>query len=586
MPFLHRASGNPARFLLHYIRRRWHGHAVVLAAIVAAVGCAVGSQYGVKHLVDVLDSQHPGDLALWSAVAVLLVLVAGDNLLWRLAGWFAARTFAEVGGDIRLDLFQHLAGHGARYFSDRLPGALAGRVTTAAEATSIIETSLAWRTVPPGLAVICSIVVLGALNVRMTLALAAAVALLSIVIGRLAARGHPLRERAAERAAAVTGDIADVIGNIGLVRAFGSAQREQHRLARRIGLETTMQWKSLHVLERLRVLHAVSVFLVTAGVLVWSLMLWRQGRASVGDIVLATTLGFTVLHASRDFAMAVVDLLQHFARLGEAIRELGLPHEIVNEPDAQPLMQLGGSVSLVNVRFAYPGGAPVLHDITLHIPAGQKVGLVGRSGAGKTTILALLQRLYDPDAGHVLIDEQNIARITQESLHRSLAVVTQEMLLFHRSVRENLRYGRPDAGDAEIRRAAEAARCLEFIERMPRGFDTLVGERGIKVSGGQRQRLAIARALLRDAPILLLDEATSALDSDSERAIQEALARIVQGRTVIAVAHRLSTLESFDRIVVLDEGRIVEDGSPADLMRRQGHYSHMLRQQQAVRARA
>jgi ATP-binding cassette subfamily B protein len=284
--------------------------------------------------------------------------------------------------------------------------------------------------------------------------------------------------------------------------------------------------------------------------------------------------------------MAVVDLLQHFARLGEAIRELGLPHEIADAPDAQPLMQLGGSVSLVNVRFAYPGGAPVLHDITLHIPAGQKVGLVGRSGAGKTTILALLQRLYDPDGGHVLIDEQNIARITQDSLHRSLAVVTQETLLLHRSVRENLRYGRPDAGAAEIRRAAEAARCLEFIERMPQGFDTVVGERGIKISGGQRQRLAIARALLRDAPVLLLDEATSALDSDSERAIQEALARIVQGRTVIAVAHRLSTLESFDRIVVLDEGRIVEDGAPAELLRRQGLYSRMLRQQQAVRARA
>jgi len=188
MALPHHASANPARFLLHYVRRRWTPHAVVLAAIVAAVGCAVGSQYGVKHLVDVLGSQHPTDLALWGAVGMLLVLVAGDNLLWRLAGWFAARTFAEVGGDIRLDLFRHLAGHGARYYSDRLPGALAGRVATAAEATAIIETSLAWRTIPPGLAVICSIAVLGALNVGMTLALALTVAALSIQIGRASCR--------------------------------------------------------------------------------------------------------------------------------------------------------------------------------------------------------------------------------------------------------------------------------------------------------------------------------------------------------------------------------------------------------------
>jgi ATP-binding cassette, subfamily B, bacterial len=268
-------------------------------------------------------------------------------------------------------------------------------------------------------------------------------------------------------------------------------------------------------------------------------------------------------------------LLQHFAKLGEAIRVLYLPHEMTDAPNARPLINLGGSVTFLNINFSYPDDARVLQDFTLHIPAGQKVGLVGRSGAGKSTVLALLQRLYDPERGHVLIDEQDIAEVAQESLRRAIAVVHQDVCLFHRSVIENLRYGKPSASDEEVRHAAAAAHCLEFINRMPRGFDTIIGERGLKLSGGQRQRLAIARAFLCEAPIVLLDEATSSLDSESEQLIQEALARLVKGRTVIAVAHRLSTLWSFDRIVVLERGAIIEEGTPAELLRRPSVYSQM-----------
>jgi len=275
-----------------------------------------------------------------------------------------------------------------------------------------------------------------------------------------------------------------------------------------------------------------------------------------------------VLHASRDFAMAMVDLLQQFAKLGEAIRVLGLPHEMPDAPNARPLISLGGSISFLDVCFSYPDSERVLRDFTLHIPAGQRVGLVGRSGAGKTTILALLQRLYDPERGRVLIDEQDIAEVTQDSLHRSVAVVHQDISLFHRSLIENLRYGMPDASDAEVERAAEAAHCTEFIAPLPQGFDTIVGERGAKLSGGQRQRIAIARAFIYNTPIILLDEATSALDTESERLVQDALLRLVKGRTVIAIAHRLSSLNNYDRIVVLERGRIVEDGAPRDLLRR------------------
>jgi ATP-binding cassette, subfamily B, bacterial len=314
---------------------------------------------------------------------------------------------------------------------------------------------------------------------------------------------------------------------------------------------------------------------VTAGVLAWAVMLWRASRITTGDVVLTTTLGITLLGSSRDLAMAMVDLLQHFAKLGEAVKELGLPHEMVDTPDAKPLINLGGSVIFDKVWFSYPDGERVLQDFDLRIPPGQTVGLVGRSGAGKSTILALLQRLYDPTAGRVLIDGQDIAHVTQESLRRSIAVVHQDISLLHRSVLENLRYGRPDATDEEVYQATEAAHCTEFIKRLPQGFQTIVGERGLKLSGGQRQRIAIARAFLSGAPIILLDEATSALDTESEQAIQEGLMRLIEGRTVIAVAHRLSTLDTFDRIIVLEWGRIIEDGSSLELLRKSGAYSRM-----------
>ena len=575
------ASRGPGRFLLHYVGRRLGSHMVVLFAVFAAVGCSIGAQYGVKNLVDALGSPDVSDRRLWGAVGVLLGLVAGDNLLWRLAGWVATFAFVAVGGDLRLDLFDHLSGHGTRYFADQFPGALAGRISTAANTAWTIENSLTWTTIPPGTAVLSSIALLSTINWQMTAVLLMIVAILATIIAKLAASGHDLHARFAGRAAAVSGDITDVVSNMSLVRAFGAAKREQDRLSHKIEREMSAQRESLRSLERLRLFHAFSVFIVTAGVLVWAIELWRQRQISTGDVVLTTTLGFTVLHASRDLAMALVELVQHFAKLGEAIEVLGLPHEMQDRPDAKPLINLGGGVTFERVAFDYPSGTPVLRDFELHVPAGQKVGLVGRSGAGKSTILALLQRLYDPNAGRVLIDEQDISHVTQDSLRQAVAVVQQDISLFHRTALENLRYGRPEASDEQVYRAAEAAHCTEFISRLPEGFDTIVGERGLKLSGGQRQRLAIARAFLRDAPIILLDEATSALDTESEQSIQEALMRLVKNRTVIAIAHRLSTLHSFDRIIVLDRGRIIEDGAPQDLLRRNGPYSRMYGRQLA-----
>jgi ATP-binding cassette subfamily B protein len=576
MPLPGHASKGAVRFLARYVRRRFFSHFVVVASMLAGVLCNVGSQYAVKHLVDVLGTHQPPQPVLWGAVAILLGLIAGDSILWRIAGWASTHAFVAVGGDIRMELFDHLSGHGTRYFVEQFPGALAGRITAAANAAWLIESSLVWNTIPPGVAVIASILVLGTINWHLMVVLLAVVSVLGALIAWWASRGRELHRNFAGQAARVSGDLTDVVSNIGLVRAFGATQREQQRLSVGIHDEMEAQRQSLQSLERLRQFHALAVFFVTAGVLVWSVELWRRGQITTGDVVLTTTLGFTVLHASRDFAMAMVDMVQQVAKLREAVQVLGLPHEMQDAPDATPLVVTEGAIDFRAVGFSYPSGQTVLQNFTLHVPGGQKVGLVGRSGAGKSTIVALLQRLYDPGSGEVVIDGQVISHVTQASLRSSIAVVQQDISLLHRSLLENLRYGRPEASDEEVFRAVEAARCAEFIERLPQAYDTIVGERGMKLSGGQRQRLAIARAFLMDAPIVLLDEATSALDTESEQSIQEALARLFRGRTVIAIAHRLSTLDSFDRIVVMDRGRIVEDGPPRRLLQKKGGiYSRM-----------
>jgi ATP-binding cassette, subfamily B, bacterial len=320
---------------------------------------------------------------------------------------------------------------------------------------------------------------------------------------------------------------------------------------------------------------------LTIALLAWAIVLWQRGAASAGDVVLVCTLGLSILHATRDLAVALVDVTQHLARLSEALATLLVPHHLRDHPEATPLARAGATVAFENVSFCYPDGRRVFTDFSLRIDPGQRVGLVGRSGCGKSTLFALLQRFYDVQDGHILVGGRDIKRVTQESLRASIAVVPQDISLFHRSIMENIRYGRPDASDAEVFDAMVAANCVGFIEDLPDGVATIVGDRGVKLSSGQRQRIGIARAFLKDAPTLLLDEATSALDSESEEAVRQALDRLMGGRTVIAIAHRLSTLRSFDRIVVLQSGQVCEDGPPQALLRRRGVYCGLVEREVA-----
>ena len=555
------------------------GHAVVLVSVFLAVVASVCTQYGLKGLIDVI-SHGVGAPGVWQAFGVLCVLITADNLMWRVACWVAAYSFVRVTGDVRSDLFAHLAGHSPSYFADRMPGTLASRITATSNAIFQTENTTSWNVVPPCLAVCVSIVLLTTVSPAMAGTLLLVSLAMAALIFWLARNGTSIHRAFATRAAGVDGELVDIISNMAVVRAFGATFREHRRVNDSVGAEMTARRRSLLYLEKLRLVHAVLTAVVTAGLLAWGVIMWQHGLATPGDMVLICSLGFTILHGTRDLAVALVDLTQQIARLDEALSSLLVEHDLPDIEDAPALRPGPGRVVFEAVRFAYPGRPPILRGLNLVIEPGQRVGLVGASGAGKSTVLALLQRFYDVQGGRVLIDGQDIARITQESLHHMIAVVPQDISLFHRSVMENIRYARPEASETEVLAAASVARCRDFIEALPQKFETPVGNRGVMLSGGQRQRLAIARALLKDAPILLLDEATSALDSESEHAIQTALDRLMEGRTVIAIAHRLSTLRNFDRIVVMDAGRVVEDGPPEVLANRPGPYRELLRQQQ------
>jgi len=576
----------PFAFIFRYVRFRAPSHAMIVAAVVAAVACSVTTQYGVKYLVDQLASGPATSHAIWFAFAFLVGLIAADNLLWRVAGWIASFTFVRVTGDLRRDLFRHLTGHSPSYFADRLPGMLTSRVTATSNAVYTIETMFIWNVLPPCAAVVVAIGFVAALSVPMAAMLAAVGGVVVVAMFRLASAGRALHHDFADKTATVDGEMIDVVSNMSLVRAYCGLTRERRRFDHTIDREMTARQRSLWYLERLRILHALVTIALTVCLLAWAISLWQQGALTTGDVVLACTLGLSVLHATRDLAVALVDVIQHLARLAEAIETLLVPHELRDHPQAVPLVKAGASVTFENLSFRHRDGHRLFENLNLQLESGQRVGLVGPSGAGKTTLFALLQRFYDVDRGRVLLDGQDVARVTEESLRAAIAVVPQDVSLFHRSIMENIRYGRPDASDAEVFAAAHAARCNDFISLLPQGVATIVGDRGTKLSGGQRQRIAIARAFLKDAPLLLLDEATSALDSESEDAIRDALARLVRGRTVIAIAHRLSTVRTFDRIVVLQNGRIVEDGPPDQLMRRGGPYRELLRRQMIVKEAA
>jgi ATP-binding cassette subfamily B protein len=370
----------------------------------------------------------------------------------------------------------------------------------------------------------------------------------------------------------VNGKIVDGVTNMMNAKLFARLEYERGYLNGFMENEVRMARSTFWFMERVRWFQFIAAAALKVGTIYYALTLWDRGLIGVGDFTMSTGLALLIIGDARNLSRRFLEFFEYLGNIANGVSTIVNKHEIVDAADAKVLQVPQGRIEFRNVDFSYDGILPIFENLNVIIEPGQRVGLVGFSGSGKSTFVNLILRNFDPQAGRIFIDETDIALVTQDSLHQNVSLIPQDPALFHRSLKENISYGRLEATDDDIIEAAKLAHADEFIRTLPGEYDSLVGERGVKLSGGQRQRIAIARVMLKDAPILILDEATSSLDSITEKAIQENLDRIVGRKTVIAVAHRLSTIAHLDRILVFDRGRIVEDGTHEDLLALEGFY--------------
>ncbi len=458
--------------------------------------------------------------------------------------------------------FSYLQDHSHRFFTDNFAGALVKRVNRFASGFEVIADQCAFSTGQTAIRIVLVVCILLWRN-RVIGLVFLVWTIIFIAFNFYFARWKLKFDLArAELDTKVTARLADTITNAVNLKLFAGTDREASDFRQITHAHQRARQKSWDLGWLSEGVQGLSIRILEILVLVMAVGYWIKGTLTLGDFVLLRSYLYQLTENVRQVGQDIRRIYEAMADANEMTEILLTPHEVVDAEPAAALAVPHGVVEFRDVQFAYRrDGGPVLHDFNLKTGAGERVGIVGPSGGGKSTILKLLVRLYDIQGGAIEIDGRNIVQVSQSSLHRNIAFVPQDPILFHRSLMENIRYSRPSASDDEVLNAARLAHCHEFISGFPEGYETLVGERGVKLSGGERQRVAIARAILMNAPILILDEATSSLDSESERYIQDSLASLVQGRTVIAVAHRFSTIRKMDRIVVVKDGQIVEEGS-------------------------
>ena len=563
---------------------------LVLGAVVALVEAAMF--YFVGRLVDLLSTSDPAagpagliaDHGSELLGMLVVVLVVRFICLWVQAMVEEQTVNYGFFNLVRWQSFVHVSRQSLSFFQDEFAGSVANKVWSGGAALGDFAVSVVQKLWFVVVYTAATMVLVFQLDWRLAAMVLAWVVLFGVLARHFIPRIRELSAASAEQSSALSGRIVDSYSNIMTLKLFGSAQANNRYVRAGFSKYLEALRRLVRTVTSLRGSMALLSGAAISAIALLSIHLWAEGAVTVGAVTF--TLGLVLrLNAQLDRLMNQLNgLMRNFGVAQNAAELISQPLRLVDRPDARPLVVDRGEIRFEGVNFHYGKPSGVISQLDLTIAPGERIGLIGRSGAGKSTLVNLLLRFYDLEGGRISIDGQDIAGVTQETLRANIGVVTQDTALLHRSIRANLRYGRPEASDEEIMAAAEAAEAHGFISdlsdnRGRRGYDAHVGERGVKLSGGQRQRLAIGRVLLKNAPILVLDEATSALDSEVEAAITSQLDTLMAGKTVIAIAHRLSTIAAMDRLVVLDRGVIVEQGTHVALLQHEGHYARLWRRQ-------
>lgn len=528
-----------------------------------------------SYLTDAIAA-HPivwQSIWMWAIVYPSLFFVAENT--WRMSGVTGMRWFMNFRFSGYQTLYEYLTLHSKDYFNSRFAGSLSNKITHAVDGSQALFEKILWQFIPLVLGLCWFTLFAFFSDFRLGLIIGIWAVFFMAANVWFAKKLHPKSFMSAKAGSTLKGRIVDSLSNISLVHEYAHVTGEREYIKNFIAQDRDAGLSLWRMSERMLFANGLMIFIFMAVIVGASVSLFQQNIVSAGVVVMVIAITVKLSDQLLFLGQEIRDATRYYGEAKEGLTEILTDHVIVDAPHAVPLNIADGTIKINNMGFEYDS-KKVFENFSLTIPAGQKVGLVGKSGAGKTTFVSLLLRHFDIQKGEIMIDEQNISDVTLESLRRVIAFVPQDTSLFHRTIRENIRYSNPNASDEDVYRAAKFANTDEFLKHLPQGYETLVGERGVKLSGGQRQRIAIARAFLKNAPILILDEATSSLDSESEHAIQLSLDKLMKERTVIAIAHRLSTLKKMDRIIVIKGGRIVEDGAPDGLLKkRDGVFKNM-----------